>query len=313
VIGGGVRRGGMNATNSLIVRVRVLELFAGIGGCAQALSRDPDVEVVAAIDHDLRAAAVYRANHRHPVHVRNLVSVKAPFIAGFEADLWWMSPPCAPHTIRGAQSDLEDRRSEGFLRVVALLEALRPRWVALENVPWFAGSRSHALLTDTLDRLGYPRTEGEVCPTWLGIPGVRRRFYLVAGEGVRPWPKPVEARSPLSRIVDPYDATLAPDARISRFLDALHVVDADDDEAVAACFTSAYGRSAVYCGSWLRQDHEGERRLRRFSPTEIARLHGFPRDFAWTDISTGHAWRLAGNSLSVPVVRHILRAIPDLA
>lgn len=287
--------------------MRALELFSGIGGFAEAV-RGTDVRIDA-VDHDLRAVAVHRANHGHPVWVRNLASVKTAWIEAFGADLWWMSPPCAPHTIRGNRSDLDDRRSDAFRRVVELIAALRPRWIALENVPWFAGSRSHALLCDALDALGYPRTEGEICPSWLGIPGVRRRFYLVAGEGVVPWSRPVEVRRPISAFLDPYDPELAPDEHASgRFRGALHVVDAADPDATAACFTSAYGRSYVYCGSWLSQDG----RLRRFSPTEIARLHGF-RDPDWAGVSREHAWKLVGNSLSVPVVRHVLTAIPDLS
>lgn len=292
--------------------MRVLELFAGIGGCAEAVRGH--AEVVAAIDHDVRAAAVYRDNHPHPQHVRNLVSVKTPWIASFEADLWWMSPPCAPHTVRGAQADLADRRSDAFRRVVALIEELRPPWVALENVPWFAGSASHQLLADTLDRCGYDRTEAEICPTLLGVPGVRRRFYLVAGRtDLLPRPAPVATPFPLADVLDPWDPELAPEASVrERFLSALHLVEDDDPHATAACFTSAYGHSPVYCGSWLSQRVDDERRIRRFSPIEIARLHGFPRDFRFEGLSREHAWRLVGNSLSVPVVRHVLSVIPGL-
>jgi site-specific DNA-cytosine methylase len=314
--------------------MRVVELFSGIGGCAEALRGVAGVEVVAAVDQDLRAAAVYRANHPHPLHIRNLVTVKTKLIASFQGDLWWMSPPCAPHTIRGTQADLDDRRSEAFMRVVALIGELRPRWIALENVPWFAGSRSHALLVETLDALGYPHVEGEVCPTELGMPGVRRRFYLVAGEGVEAWPAPPAPRGSvaapgeslrcsLASLLDAFDPSLMPDAKTEdRFRDAFHVVDADDPRVVAACFTSAYGRSPVYCGSWVSQRGPKEfaeleapaeaRRVRRLSPSEIARLHGFRPEFQWADVDRAHAWRLVGNSLSVPVVRHILRAIPQL-
>ena len=49
-------------------------------------------------------------------------------------------------------------------------------------------------------------------------------------------------------------------------------MDAQDPNAVAACFTSAYTNSPVYAGSYLRQHG----RIWAFSPHEILRLLGFP-------------------------------------
>jgi hypothetical protein len=47
---------------------------------------------------------------------------------------------------------------------------------------------------------------------------------------------------------------------------------------------------------------------------EILRLLGFPPDFGLPpELSTQVAWRLVGNSLSVPAVRYVLSAIPELA
>ena len=58
----------------------------------------------------------------------------------------------------------------------------RPTWVVLENVPGFAGSRAFALLERTAEQAGYTTfAHGLRCPTELGVPGVRRRFYAVLG------------------------------------------------------------------------------------------------------------------------------------
>ena len=64
----------------------VLELYAGIGGVAAS-----GVPVVAAIDQDVYAHAVYTANFEHPAHRLNLVSVKPDRLRAFGADVWWMS------------------------------------------------------------------------------------------------------------------------------------------------------------------------------------------------------------------------------
>jgi DNA (cytosine-5)-methyltransferase 1 len=285
--------------------MRVLELFCGIGGAAAALHGHG--EIVAAVDHDRDALATYATNFPHRVVVKNVAPLKPAWFAGFDADLWWMSPPCQPHGIRGAQRDLDDPRSAAFLAVIGAIRAVRPRYVALENVPWFEGSAAHALLRDAL--AGYTVRERQLCPTMLGIPNERRRFYLVAGDALRDWDPPVARRVPLAAFLDPAPtAGLDVDEGLrARFGDAFHVVDADDPRAVAACFTAAYGRSPVYCGSYVRQYG----RLRRFSADEIARLHGFGAGFRFAPgLSDRRRYAQVGHALSVPSVREVLTAIP---
>ena len=128
-----------------------------------------------------------------------------------------------------------------------------------------------------------------------------------------PTPPPEQAHSTLLRqYLDP-DPDLAlfvePDL-VERYRGALDVVDAGDPDAVTSCFTSAYGRSVVRSGSYLATASG----IRRFSPDEILRLLGFPASYRLpSDLPRSNAWRLVANSLSIPVVRSILSAIPELA
>lgn len=279
--------------------MRVLELYAGIGGVAAC-----GAPVVAAIDHDEAAHRTYTANFEHPAHRLNLVSVRAERLARFEADLWWLSPPCQPFTVRGARRDVADRRCESLLHLLEVLQQVRPTTVVLENVPGFEGSIAHGRLREALS--GYSIVEGSWCPSALGVPMMRRRFYLVATQRPVRLRIPVLPLRPLRGYLDPEPSAqmrLSADF-LERYGGALHVVEAEDPEAVAVCFTGAYGKSPVYAGSYLRR--EGE--LYRFSPAEIARLMGFPEGFELpADIRK--ASKLLGNSLSVDVVRWIFSEI----
>src|SRR5688572_11425580 len=165
---------------------RVLELFCGIGGLAAALPEG--VEVAAALDVSELALSVYRANLPHRAHACAIDSLRDEDPRLAEADLWWLSPPCQPYTRRGLGRDLDDPRSAGLARVVRLLERRGPAALALENVPEFAGSAGHGLLRAALARGGYAVAERLLCPTALGVPNRRRRFYLVASrEGLAGW------------------------------------------------------------------------------------------------------------------------------
>lgn len=300
---------------------RVLELFAGIGGAAAALEGS-GAEVVCAVDVSPRALEVYRKSFRHPVSPRAVDSLKTAELAAWRADLWWLSPPCQPFTRRGLGRDHEDPRSRGLLSVVERISEAGPPALAVENVPGFQGSRCHRLLLAALDEAGYAFEEALLCPTELGIPNRRRRYYLVAGRGsvgaLRISPRPLQ---PLSGYLSPPPEPDAPepgedrdlwveDVLLDRYRHAVDLVDPEETGAVAACFTSAYGRSVVRSGSYLLTP----RGVRRFSPEEILRLLGFPQEFAFPEtFSRDLRWRLAGNSLSVPVVRSVLAAVPALA
>lgn len=283
----------------------VLELFCGIGGCAAALGSR--AQVVAAVDINQQALDVYRANFAHPTHALTIESITDKQLYDWNADLWWMSPPCQPYTQRGLQRDDEDPRAAALMSVVDRIADVRPKYVALENVPPFADSRSLARLRSVLDACGYDTRTRLLCPTELGIPNRRLRFYLTASRVG--WPTeqalPEVHAIPLASLVDtqPEPGLEVEPSVVERYDGALDVIDAADPNAVTACFTRAYGRSPVRSGSYLRTASG----LRRFAPREMLKLLGFPSTFRWPEgVSREAAWRLAGNSVSVPAIRTVL-------
>ncbi|HRC84566.1 MAG TPA: DNA cytosine methyltransferase [Thermoanaerobaculia bacterium] len=287
----------------------MLELFCGIGGCAAALPAS--AEVVAALDINEVALGLYRANFPHPARAATVESIPVATLGALDAELWWLSPPCQPYTVRGKQLDDRDPRARALLALIPAIEELRPRFLALENVPGFLGSRSRGRLLASLESAGYSWRERLLCPTELGVPNRRQRYYLLAGlESLAPWTfEPV----PLRPLVDFLDLE-APGRELEpslaqSYARALDVVDPADPTAVAACFTAAYGHSPVRSGSYLR----GSQGPRRFSPREVLRLLGFADTYRLpAELPDRTLWRLAGNSLSVTAVRAVLQGVPGL-
>lgn len=294
-------------------RLRVLELYCGIGGCAAALG-DTAARIIA-VDINRLALTVYRYNFEHPVVPALVESVEVDRLRRWEADLWWLSPPCQPFTRRGLQRDLEDPRAATFLAVLKRLAEARPAYVACENVPPFRESRARQRLLETLQRAGYRDVQEHLlCPTQLGVPNRRRRYYLIAALGALSPAPPLPASRHLNRLSEYLDPEPAPDLTVdanvvARYRGALHVARADDPAAITHCFTSAYGRSPVRSGSYLATDSG----VRRFSPGEILRLLGFPSTYRLPpELPLDKAWRLVANSLSIDAVRRVLSSIPEL-
>lgn len=302
--------------------LRAVELFCGIGGFAAA-TLGTNLQVVAAFDQDAAALETYRLNFPgHPVRLVDLAKASAWDLTAGGVDFWWMSPPCQPYCERGVRRDLEDRRARSFLRILELLSAIPddrlPGCIALENVRGFVGSQAHARLLEQLDSRGYAIRELLLCPTDLGIPSRRPRYYLAASlEPLAASEPPLAASGRLlNSYLDPdHDVwgsspdLLLDNDLLARFGKGLRILAPDDPSAYTTCFTSGYGKSLMASGAYLAHRNG----VRRFTPGEIARLLHFPAEFRFPrNLSLRRQWHLVGNSLSVAAVRELLRSFPAI-
>lgn len=291
--------------------MRILELFSGIGAVSVAAG---DLhEVVGAIDISQPAMEVFRANHLAPTRVQEITSLSDKELAGFSADLWWMSPPCQPFTRRGLQQDLADSRTTPLLHLIRAIESVGPTHVAVENVIGFEDSATYSLLTETLNRAGYHVAITQLCSSEFGLPNLRPRFFLAASKAACPHfdpPRKPQQALAVSAFLDSDhqlrhwgDDLFVDAATLEAYRRAVSIVTGDSQ--LTRCFTSAYGRSIVRSGSYLQVENG----FRRFSPVEVARLLGFGEDIVLPRALTSRQlWKLLGNAVSVPCARLVLNS-----
>jgi DNA (cytosine-5)-methyltransferase 1 len=303
------------------MKIRVLELFCGMGGFAAAVAGS-GFEIIGALDHDQDALEIYSLNF--PGHIafkQDLERIEASELAAFSADFWWLSPPCQPYCVRGARRDLDDLRAASLVRIMDILERLPasklPLHLALENVEGFYRSQARERLVSILSSRGYNILECVICPTELGIPSRRPRYYLAASRiPFRGSPcSQVPRTSTLKDYLTPFPEDGVPESLLvhgrilAKFGDGLRILDPYDPAAYTTCFTSGYGKSVIRAGSYLKCNGGA----RYFAPEEIARLLHFPDSFLFPEgISLRRRWHFIGNSLSVAAVRVVLGVFSGL-
>ncbi len=277
--------------------MRVLELFSGLGGWRVALQNRG--AVVAAYDVSEAANATYALNHGNVPRAKELAHVPLDELAALGADTWLLSPPCQPFCHMGNHEGLADRRSRAFLHLMELFEQAPPEHLVLENVPGFLGSDAHALLSRHSKHHGMHQLDRAACPSRFGLPNQRPRVFIVASrQPLKALPLP---DLPPRLLADFLDATEDESLYLraeghTRHHQGLDLVTPSDRHS--ACFIGGYGRRFVGSGSFLQT----ERGVRRFSPAEVARLHGLPEGFRFPEVlSLEVRYRLLGNGLSIPV------------
>ena len=306
----------------MTIMIRALELYCGIGGFAAATT-GLNIRIVGALDQNPAALDTYRLNYpEHPARQADLERISAWELTAPTADVWWLSPPCQPYCERGARRDLDDPRSKSLMHIMELLACIPdeklPVNIALENVVGFTQSTAREKLLQVLHGRGYTVHERLLCPTELGVPSRRPRYYLASSRSILTMAVPPEPKQlqPLTGYLDSLDAKnlrtelQLPEDIVSRFGKGLRILDPADPSACTTCFTSGYGRSIVNAGSYLAC----EGKVRYFAPEEITRLLHFPDTFRFPgEMPLRKRWHLAGNSLSAVAVREILQSFPDIA
>jgi DNA (cytosine-5)-methyltransferase 1 len=170
-------------------KLRVLSLFAGIGGFDLGLERTGGFETVAFCEIDPYATAVLKQHWpKVPVYgdVRELTAERLA-ADGVEVDLICGGFPCQDVSIAGAQAGLrDDTRSGLWSEITRLVGELRPQFLLVENVSnllagpderpggWFG-----RVLGD-LASLGYNAEWHCIPAAYVGAPHVRDRVWLAA-------------------------------------------------------------------------------------------------------------------------------------
>lgn len=298
---GAKKHNNLEIINAYENKIKALELYCGIGGFSKACE-DLNIEIVKAYDQNDAAITTYNANFSHKATKFNLEKFDETQLENI--DFLWMSPPCQPYTRKGAQQELNDNRTDSFKIILDAISKNPPLHVGVENVEGFKESSGRNLLVQTLQKAGYYTSENLLCPSELGTPNRRMRYYLVASlKPLKPIQKSFTCKELNEYINEPNEPFLVPNDKLEKFQNGFRIIKPEDKNAYSTCFTSSYSKSWMHSGAYLTCK-DG---VRLFEPNEIASLMGFGNEFVFPNTLTKRqSYKLIGNSLSVYAVKVIL-------
>jgi site-specific DNA-cytosine methylase len=187
--------------------------------------------------------------------------------------------PCQSFSIAGKRGGFNDTRGTLFFEIARILAHKRPRLVLLENVKGLLshdGGKTFARILEVLTDIGYELQWQILNSKNFGVPQNRERVFVVGNLGGSRRPKVFPIRD-------------------------------NDLECVGSsgegCANTLTGRSAG--GMNWRGNYIKNIKIRRLTPTECARLQGFP-DRWHEGVSDSQAYKVYGNAVSVPVVKAII-------
>ena len=190
----------------------IVDNFAGGGGASTGIEMATGMSVDIAINHDIEAIRMHKANHPSTKHYCESVWDIDPVevCQGHPVALAWFSPDCK-HFSKAKGGKPKDKKIRGLAWVALRWAALvRPRVIMLENVEefktWGPLNRSHRPIKakqgvtfnkfcQQLRDIGYQLEFNELVAADYGAPTMRKRFFMIARCDGKPivWPEPTHA------------------------------------------------------------------------------------------------------------------------
>lgn len=301
----------------------VVSLFSGIGGIDIAFMQS-GFEIMCANELDKDACVTYRNNFSDC----NLIEkdIKSILAAEFpQADVITAGFPCQSFSVMGYQRGLNDKRGTLFYEIVRVAQTVQPKIILLENVKnliYHDDYRTIITIHNELSRLGYTIKYSILSPnTHANIPQDRKRVFVVAFSDIdmmNSFTFPDEM--PLTKGIDDIINRKEKHSDIyyystdSRYYNELNRKITDkvgmyriDDSGVANKRYVISPTLKANMGTYhdrvpvIRDDFG----IRRITPLECLAFQGYPTEYVFKGIPLESAYKQAGNTVCVPVVKRI--------
>lgn len=273
--------------------VKIIDLFAGIGGFHLAFSR-LGAKCVLASEIDEFARKTYEINfkshnpelfdHHFVGDIRNLAASDVP-----EYDILCGGFPCQPFSGSGKQLGFADTRGTLFFEIARLLQENQPRAFFLENVKNLVShdkGNTFKVIVSVLEELGYRVSWKVIKATDFGLPTFRPRTYLVGFKDHEfVFPNPIPLTMTMSDVLGGHcPREIGFTLRVGGKKSGIH------DRHNWDCYLV-----------------DGKEHY--LTVAEGKKMMGYPDEFSFSHQSDSHSFKQLGNSVAINVVQAIASEI----
>lgn len=302
-------------------RLKMVDLFAGTGAFAYAFSKDHPIDVVFANDMVEHSKKIYDTNFDHRLTLGDINSVDINTIP--EHDILTGGFPCQPFSIAGKQEGFNDIRANVFWKILEIIDQHKPMCVILENVKNLLkhdDGETFDVIKKNIEERGY-----NICYKILntaeitGIPQHRERIYIVCIRSKEIFDKfdlnfPKVQKRPITGFLESSIPSKYYYTEQSSTWDLLkkNVIKRDvvyqyrriyvRENKSNECPTLTANMGGGGHNVPIILDHKG---IRKLTPRECFNLQGFPASYILPNIADSNLYKLAGNAVSVPIVKLI--------
>jgi len=309
-------------------KLKLVDLFAGTGAFSLAFEETSKVQTVFSNDMVDHSKKIYDANFSHTLTLKNLNDIKVEDIPPH--DILTGGFPCQPFSIAGYQEGFNDERSNVFWKILAIIDHHNPQCVILENVKNLIShdnKKTFKTIKENLEGRGY-HVRYKVLNTAdiTGIPQHRERIYIVCFKS--------------KDIFDKFNLDFAkvPKKTISAMLESevpqkYYYTEASSTWNLVKESVKKRDTIYQYRRVYVRENKSNEcptltanmgggghnvplildaKGIRKLTPRECFNFQGFPSSYILPALSDTNLYKLAGNAVSVPVVKLIANRIISL-
>ena len=157
-------------------------MFSGCGGMSLGF-QNAGFQIVAAYDNWQPAIDIYKRNFLHPIFNKDLsIENVVPEIIGFSPDMIIGGPPCQDFSIAGKR-EFRGRRANLTLKFGQIVSDVRPQWFVMENVYNIEKSPVFDEVIAIFRSAGYGITKHVWDASYMGVPQMRRRYFVIGKLG----------------------------------------------------------------------------------------------------------------------------------
>ena len=302
---------------------KFIDLFAGIGGIRIPF-QEQGGQCVFTSEWDRFEQKTYQMNFGGEIYgdiTEVNISEDIP-----DFDILLGGFPCQPFSQAGLHKGFADTRGTLFFNIEEIIAEKRPKAFLLENVKQLKGhdhGRTYKVIDEHLKKLDYTVSSAVLRAGDFGVPQNRERIYIVGFDRERfnlskdyQFAFPVPPKTP-TRLGDILEKNVDPKYTISEKLYEGHKRRKEEHKKKGNGFGfSLFNEDSEYTntlsaryykdGSEILIDQGENKRPRKLTPRECARLQGFPESFI-IPVSDTRAYKQFGNSVAVPVIREIAK------